>query len=189
LPLQHINDGVLRRMARRVSRHDTLQLIDRLRTGIANLTLRTTFITGFPGETDAAFDELAAFVRRQRFERMGVFSYSREENTPADRLGGHVPEATREERRQALMEIQQRIAFAANEAQIGQRKTVLVDRPVPDAPGAWIARSAADAPDIDGLVFLTENDQHKLSPGAMTECEIVTFQEYDLIAVATGTPW
>ncbi|MHB0960455.1 MAG: 30S ribosomal protein S12 methylthiotransferase RimO [Pirellulaceae bacterium] len=189
LPLQHINDRMLRRMARRVTREQTRSLLDQLRRQIPELALRTTFITGFPGETDAAFMELCDFVQQQRFERVGVFPYSYEDNTPSAALDDHLPMEVREERRARLMEIQQAIVIARGQGLVGQNLQVLIDRPVPDEQGVWIGRSRADAPDVDGLVFVTESDEAPLSAGTMTRCEIVASQQYDLIGVATGQPW
>lgn len=189
LPLQHINDRMLRRMSRRVSRADTERLLADLRNGIPGLTLRTTFITGFPGETDAEFAELAAFVRQQRFERLGVFTYSYESDTPSARLDGHLPESVRQSRRAELMQIQQEIVSRHNRQQIGQIRPVIVDRPVPDEQQAWLARCTSDAPDVDALVFLTQNEDFPLRAGDMTMCEIVAAQQYDLVAAATGRPW
>src|SRR5438132_11251134 len=119
LPLQHINDHVLRRMQRRVNRQATEGLLTKLRQALPQLTLRTTFIVGFPGETDAEFEELLAFVQAQRFERAGVFSYSLEPGTPAARLEDHWPEETKLERRNRLMEAQQQSAFDWSQRQIG----------------------------------------------------------------------
>jgi ribosomal protein S12 methylthiotransferase len=181
MPLQHINDRMLRRMQRRVNRHDTEELLAKLRSRIPNLVLRTTLITGFPGETDAEFAELAEFVREQRFERLGVFTYSFEPDTPAARLPDHLPEAVKNERRDELMALQQEVAFRWNDAQIGRRLDVLVDAAVPDENNAWVGRSYADAPDVDGVVYVTGE---RLSLGALVRCEIVARSDYDLIAVA-----
>ncbi len=189
LPLQHINDQMLRRMSRRVTRAQTLQLLERLRSGIPDLTLRTTLITGFPGESEEAFEQLAQFVYEQRFERLGVFTYSYEENTPSAALEGHLPEEIKQQRRAHLMEIQQPITADQNRAQVGRTRPVLIDREVPDQPGVWIGRTAGDAPDIDGLVFVTQADSVQLHSGAMATCEIVAAQQYDLIAVAAEEPW
>jgi ribosomal protein S12 methylthiotransferase len=185
MPLQHINDRMLRRMQRRVNRHETEQLLATLRFGIPNLVMRTTFITGFPGETDADFDELVAFVREQRFERLGVFTYSFEADTPAARLPGHLPEEVKAGRRDRLMEAQQEIAFSWNDAQIGRRLDVLVDSAVPEEKNAWVGRSYADAPDVDGVVYVTGAG---LSAGAIVSCEIVARSGYDLVGVAGGDP-
>ncbi len=189
LPLQHINDRMLRRMARRVTRAQTQSLLEQLRRGIPHLTLRTTFITGFPGETDREFEELADFVRAERFERLGVFTYSPEEQTPAVQLADPVPPAVRQARRDRLMEIQQQIVTQHQQQQVGQTCEVIIDRPVPDADRAWIGRTPGDAPDVDGLVFVTEGGEQPLRAGAITRCEIVAAQSYDLIGVGVGQPW
>ena len=181
VPLQHINDEMLRRMARRVTRAETESLLQSLRQGIPNLTIRTTLITGFPGETEAAFEELAEFVRQQRFERLGVFPYSFEDNTPSAKLPEHLPQEVRDQRRNHLMEIQQAIVVDHQQAVVGQRRHVLIDGPVPGEKGVWIGRTRSDAPDVDGLVFVTEAPQQPLAPGHLIECEIVAAQGYDLI--------
>jgi ribosomal protein S12 methylthiotransferase len=187
IPLQHASDAMLRRMARRVTRSQTEELLGRLRSRIKGLSLRTTFITGFPGETDADFAELVEFVRQQRFERMGVFTYSLEPDTPAANLPDHVPAEVMEARREELMRVQQEICFAALAQQVGRTLDVILDQPVPGERNVWIGRSPADAPDVDGLVFVT-GDQYKLRAGDIVPCEIVATQEYDLVAVATARP-
>ncbi len=179
MPLQHINDAVLRRMQRRVDRHTTEQLLDKLRRRIPELVLRTTFITGFPGETDEQFDELVEFVRQQRFERLGVFPYSHEPDTPAARLPDPLPEAVKQQRRNRLMEVQQPMAFAWNAAQVGRTREVLIDTPLAGEQNVWVGRSYADAPDIDGLVYVTGPD---LDVGDLVPCEVVTYKDYDLVA-------
>ncbi len=189
LPLQHIDDQLLRRMARRVTRHQTESLLDQLRKGIPDLVLRTTLITGFPGETAEAFEQLAQFVEQQRFERLGVFTYSLEETTPSAALPDHVPEEVKQQRRARLMEIQQEIMSQYNRQQVGKTVQVLIDREVPDEAGVWIGRTQGDAPDIDSLVFVSQSDATALRPGAMTRCEVVAAQQYDLVAVAVGQPW
>ncbi len=173
LPLQHVNDAVLKRMQRRVDRRTTEELLAKLRARIDHLVLRTTFIAGFPGETESQFDELVEFTRRERFERLGVFTYSLEPDTPAARLDGHLDEEVKAERRDRLMAVQQEIAFAWNEAQQGRRLEVLIDRAVPGEKNAWIGRSYADAPDVDGVVYVTGNG---LRPGKLVNCEIVATQ-------------
>ena len=188
LPLQHINDQMLRRMSRRVTRSETENLLQRLREGIPNLVLRTTLITGFPGESQEAFEELAEFVAQQRFQRLGVFTYSYEENTPSAALNDHLSEEVKQQRRAQLMAIQQEIISDLNRNEVGKSVTVLIDRPVPDENGVWIGRTSGDAPDVDGLVFVTQGE-HSLEPGLFTRCEIVAAQQYDLVGVATGRPW
>src|SRR5437879_2089725 len=149
LPLQHINNRMLRRMQRRIDRDGTEQLLQRLRSAIPDLTLRTTFIVGFPGETDAEFEELVEFVQETRFERLGVFPYSFEPGTPATRLDGHLSEEVKNERRDRLMTIQQQVAFDWSRRQVGRTIPAIIDGPDPEIPNHWLARGHADAPDID----------------------------------------
>jgi ribosomal protein S12 methylthiotransferase len=183
LPLQHISDRVLRRMQRRVDRRTTEDLLGRLRQRIPRLALRTTMIAGFPGETDAEFTELEAFVRGQHFERLGVFSYSYEPGTPATRLDGHLPDELKEARRERLMTVQQQLAFEWNASWVGRRTEVLIDCPVPGETTAWIGRTYADAPEIDAVVYVTGDG---LSPGEIVPCEIVATRDYDLIGAAVA---
>ena len=183
LPLQHINDTMLRRMQRRVNRADTESLLTKLRSRIKDLVMRTTFITGFPGETDEQFEELITFAEQQKFERLGVFTYSFEADTPAIRLPDHLPEEVKNDRRDRLMAVQQEIAFRWNEAQIGKPMDVLIDRAVEGEKDAWLGRGYTDAPDVDGVVYVTGK---KLKPGQIVPCEIVATSEYDLVAAAVG---
>ncbi len=183
MPLQHINDTMLRRMARRVTRQQTEEMLAKLRSRIPNLAIRTTFITGFPGETEEQFTELAGFVRDQKFERMGVFTYSLESDTPAANLPDHLPEDVKESRRGRLMAVQQEVAFEWTSAQVGKRIEVIIDQPVPNERNVWVGRSMADAPDVDAAVYVT-GGPHKLQPGRIVPCEVVTCQDYDLVAVA-----
>jgi ribosomal protein S12 methylthiotransferase len=185
MPLQHASDRMLKRMQRRVNRRETETLLERLRGSIPGLVMRTTFITGFPGETDADFEELVDFVREHRFERLGVFTYSFEPDTPAARLTDHLPEEVKNERRDRLMEVQQEIAFQWNDAQIGRRLDIVIDASVPEEKNAWVGRSYADAPDVDGVVYVTGE---RIKAGDIVPCEIVARSDYDLAAVAVGTP-
>jgi ribosomal protein S12 methylthiotransferase len=186
MPLQHANDMMLRRMQRRVTRGETEILLGKLRSAIPNLVMRTTFITGFPGETDEQFADMVDFVRQHRFERLGVFTYSYEPDTPAARLPDHVPDEVKLARQAELMRVQQEIAFEWNARQIGRQVDVLLDAPVPGERNAFIGRSYADAPDVDGVVYVTGR---KLRPGQIVPCEIVASQEYDLVAAACGKPF
>lgn len=188
IPLQHASDAMLKRMSRRVNRADTERLLDKMRAKIDNLILRTTFITGFPGETDADFAELVDFVNRQQFERLGVFTYSFEPDTPAARLPDHVEEAVKEERREALMHVQQAIAFERNASLVGRTLDFVIDAPLEDQPGVWLGRSFADAPDVDGISFISETGEHGLATGQMVACEVVASQGYDLVAVPVAEP-
>jgi ribosomal protein S12 methylthiotransferase len=183
MPLQHGDDTMLRRMSRRVGRSDTEQLIRRMRERIPNLVLRTTFITGFPGETEEQFQNMVEFVREHRFERMGVFTYSFEADTPSAKLPDHIPEEIKEDRRARLMEVQQELSFAYNRQQVGKTIDVIIDQAHPEQPGVWVGRSTADAPDVDGLVFVTETDQ-PLAVGCIVTCEVVDYVDYDLVAAA-----
>jgi ribosomal protein S12 methylthiotransferase len=183
LPLQHINDTMLRRMQRRVNRADTETLLAAFRSRIPDLVLRTTFITGFPGETDEQFAELVEFAQQQKFQRLGVFTYSYEEGTPAVRLPDHLPEDVKNSRREQLMAVQQQIAFDWNQSQIGRRLDVLIDRALPEEKNTWLGRSYADAPDVDGVIYVTGK---RIKPGQIVPCEIVATAEYDLVAAAVG---
>jgi ribosomal protein S12 methylthiotransferase len=185
MPLQHINDTMLKRMQRRVNRADTETLLRKLRTAIPNLVMRTTFIAGFPGETNEQFAELVEFVAEQKFERAGVFTYSLEPDTPAAKLPDHAPTEVMEVRREQLMAVQQEIAFEWNAQQIGRQLDVLLDARVPGERDVWIGRSYADAPDVDGLVYVT--GKH-LAAGQIVPCEIVASREYDLVAAPCGDP-
>ena len=186
MPLQHINDTMLKRMARRVTRDKTHELVTKLREGIPNLVMRTTMITGFPGETDEQFDELEAFVAEMRFERVGVFTYSIEPDTPAAKLPDHLPERIKKERRNRLMAVQQQNAFAWCEERIGTRMDVLIDKVVDEANNAWLGRSYADAPDVDATVFVTGEKDKPMKAGDLVDCEIVSSKNYDLVAAAIG---
>jgi ribosomal protein S12 methylthiotransferase len=187
MPLQHADNVMLRRMSRRVNLEQTEQQILLMRKIIPDLVLRTTFITGFPGETDEQFNTLVDFTNRHHFERMGVFTYSFEPDTPAAKMDGHLDDETKNARRDALMAVQQQIMFEYNQKQVGQSIDVIIDQPVPGTPGAWIGRSSGDAPDVDSVVFVTETE-HPISTGNIVECEVVTFKDYDLVAIATGVP-
>lgn len=187
MPLQHADNTMLKRMSRRVNRRDTETTITRMRELIPGLTLRTTFITGFPGETDEQFDTLVDFVSEFKFERMGVFTYSFEPDTPAASLPDHLDEATKNARREKLMEVQKQISLDFNQSQVGKTIDVIIDAPVNEQPGAWVGRASFDAPDVDGCVFVTETD-YPLATGQIVPVEVVHAQSYDLVGVATGPP-
>jgi ribosomal protein S12 methylthiotransferase len=184
MPLQHINDRMLRRMQRRVTRASTEELLARLRQTLPDLTLRTTFIVGFPGETEAEFEELAAFVRDTRFERCGVFPYSLEPDTPAARLPDHLPDEVKQERRDRLMAVQQEVAFGWSARQVGREIEVIVDGPDPEFANHVLARGVADTPDIDGLVRVKGKN---LRPGDLVRAKVTAADGYDLAARAVGT--
>ncbi len=181
MPLQHINDRVLKRMQRRVNRAETEALLGRLRAAIPGLAMRTTFIVGFPGETDAEFEELLAFVQASRFERAGAFPYSFEPGTPATRLDGHLPDEVKQERRDRLMATQQEVAFDWGRRQVGREMAVIIDGPDPEVPNHALARSEADAPEIDGLVRVKGKN---LRSGDIVRVKVTAADGYDLAARA-----
>ncbi len=178
MPLQHINSQVLKRMQRRVNREKTIELVHKLRERVPNLVLRTTFITGFPGETDAQFEELKDFVRETRFEKMGTFTYSLEPDTPAVKLDGHLPEEVKEARRDELMDLQQDIAFEHARSLIGYELDAIIDGQIDDT--TWSGRIYADAPEIDANVYIAGES---IQPGEMIPVEITGSDDYDLLAV------
>ena len=179
MPLQHISSPVLKRMQRRVNAEQTRELVGKLRDRVPNLVLRTTFIAGFPGETDQQFEELRDFIVDTRFERMGVFTYSEEPGTPAMKLDGHLPDDVKTIRRDELMAVQQQIAFEHAESLVGYELDVLIDGDAGD--GVWVGRSFADAPEIDSNVYVSGEN---LQPGTMVPVEILRRDDYDLIGEA-----
>ena len=182
MPLQHISSKVLKRMQRRVNRDKTVELVRKLRDRVPNLVLRTTFIVGFPGETDEQFEELNQFVKETRFERMGVFPYSIEPGTPAVKLDGHLSDDVKQARQQTLMATQQDIAFAWGESMVDYELDCLIDSPT-DNPNIWIGRTYADAPEIDGVVYVQGEN---LEVGAMVPVTILEAREYDLFGVLSS---
>ena len=150
IPLQHASDAMLKRMSRKTTRALQDEILGSLRESIESLVLRTTMITGFPGETEEDFQQLVDFVEQQRFEHLGVFTYSVEEDTPAAKLPNRVSAAVAQRRMQELMATQQSIAFDWNEGRVGTTEDVIIDAALPEQEGVWIGRTKAEAPDIDG---------------------------------------
>ncbi len=181
MPLQHASDTMLKRMARKTTRASQEEILGRLRERIDGLAMRTTMITGFPGETDEDFAELVDFVQQQRFEHLGVFTYSVEEDTPAAKLPNRVPTKVMQRRHDRLMAVQQAIAFEWTAQRVGTTEKVLIDAPLPDQPGVFIGRSRWEAPEIDGMIYVSgfESDPEI---GTMVDCEIVAADGYDLVA-------
>lgn len=177
MPIQHISDSVLRRMGRKTGREEIETTLRKLRAAHPDFSVRTTLITGFPGETKEEFEELLAFVAEQKFERLGVFPYSREEGTPAFRLPDQIPQEIRERRAERIMALQQDIHFDRNDTLVGRKLTVLIDT---ETEGGFIARTAADAPEVDGTVFLRTD--RILSPGTFHTVHVTESAGYDLIA-------
>jgi ribosomal protein S12 methylthiotransferase len=206
IPLQHIHDNMLERMRRETSREYIVDLLGRIRAGIPGIALRTTFIVGFPGETDEYFETLLEFIRVARFERLGVFMYSKEEGTRAGNMAGQVPDKIKKQRRERAMAAQHEVAVAVAESCVGRELKVLVEK---EASGAelknariqsWehglirgedqqanrlrgrylVARGEADAPDIDGRVYV----RGQLPIGEFARVKVVGHTDYDLIAEA-----
>lgn len=178
LPIQHGSDPVLKRMGRRTTSAQLKEVIGKLRSAIPDICLRTSLITGFPGETEEDHEILMDFVDELEFDRLGVFPYSREEDTPAARMEDQIAEEVKEERRAALMELQQEIAFEKAEAMVGKSLTVMIEGWL-EEEGVYVARSYKDAPNVDGLVFV--HSEEKLMSGAFVTVEITASHDYDLI--------
>jgi ribosomal protein S12 methylthiotransferase len=176
MPLQHISDRMLEAMQRETDGNYIRDLIRRIRTGIPGIALRTTFIVGFPGETEADVDELGDFIEETRFERLGVFRYSREEGTRAAKLPGQIPAKEKERRWRRLMALQQGVAAAVSRESVGRILPVLVEEP-------GVARGEADAPDIDGRVYVPR----ELPVGEFTRVAITGCDAYDLSALPGGS--
>lgn len=178
IPIQHASDGILRRMGRRTNQAQLREMIARLRREIPDIALRTTLISGFPGETREDHEELMAFVDEMEFERLGVFAYSAEEDTPAYSFPDQVPQEVKEERRDEIMQLQQEIAFEKSEAMVGRVLTVLIEGKVVDEP-AYVGRTYMDAPGVDGLIFV--NADVELMSGDFVRVRVTGSAEYDLI--------
>jgi ribosomal protein S12 methylthiotransferase len=181
LPLQHAADDVLRRMKRPGTGKNYETLLSRIRERVPGVSLRTTFIVGFPGETESQFSELCAFIRNVGFDHVGVFTYSHEEGTTAYDLPDDVPAATKKKRRNALMAEQKRIVAREQKRRIGSQVQVMVDGPSPEHELVWRGRLAGQAPEIDPVVYFTDANPEALRPGALLQAEIVGSREYDLV--------
>jgi len=181
LPLQHASDDVLRRMKRPGTGKGYEKLLARIRERVPGVSLRTTFIVGFPGETAAEFEELRTFIQRIGFDHVGVFTYSHEEGTTAHDLADDVPAATKRKRRNALMADQKRIVARAQKVRVGAQVQVMVDGPSPEHELVWRGRLAGQAPEIDPVVYFTDANPDALRPGALLRAEIVGAREYDLV--------
>ena len=178
LPLQHISDKILRRMNRPIEKSKVISLINKLRDRIPNLTLRTTFIVGFPGETDKDFEELLSFVKEFRFERLGAFIFSREEGTPAYDFPRQIPMRIKKERLKKLMLTQQSISKEINSSYVGKEVEVLVDEIQSGEPKIAIGRTKEDAPEIDGKVVIRGD---KIQVGKFIKVKVTEASEYDLV--------
>jgi len=181
LPLQHAADGVLKRMKRPGTRASYEKLLDRIRTRVPGVTLRTTFIVGFPGETAEDYAELESFVKAIEFDHVGVFTYSHEEGTSAHSLADDVPASLKRKRQAGVMRLQKQVLRRAHRGRLGQQVTVLVDGPAAEHDLVLRGRLEGQAPEIDPLVYLTDCDPSAFSPGQFVEGEIVASRGYDLV--------
>ena len=178
MPIQHVNNEILKRMGRKTTREDLTKIIRHLRQEIPDIALRTTLICGFPGETSEAHEELMYFLNEMEFDRLGAFTYSQEEDTPAAEFPDQISEEVKSDWQAEVMELQQEIIFDKNEALIGSEVWVMIEGRV-DGENAYVGRTYRDAPDIDGYVFL--NTDEELMSGAFVRARITGALDYDLI--------
>ena len=178
IPIQHASDNILRRMGRQTDQVGIRRIVEKLRREIPDIALRTTMISGFPGETKEDHEELLTFVNELEFERLGVFAYSAEEDTPAAGFADQVPEEIKELRREQIMELQQEIAFEKSEAMVGRILEVMIEGKVADEP-AYVARTYMDAPGVDGYLFV--NSEELFMSGDFVRVRVTGAAEYDLI--------
>ena len=183
LPIQHSNDQILRRMGRRTSEADLRKIIRKLRDEVPDIILRTTLICGFPGESEEQFEDLCRFINEMEFDRLGVFTYSQEEGTPAALMDGQIDEETKLTRRDELMELQQEISADLNERMKGREIDVLIEGYVPNE-NVYIGRGYGDAPDVDGFIFVSSEEN--LETGDFVRVKITGASEYDLIGEQTA---
>lgn len=178
LPIQHASDPVLKRMGRRTTKAELVEIIEKLRSEIPDIILRTTLITGFPGETEEDHQELMDFVDQMEFDRLGVFTYSQEEDTPAASMEGQIPEELKEERKDQLMELQQEISLEKGQQRVGQVVSVMIEGQI-SGESAYIGRTYGDAPKVDGYIFVQTGEL--LVTGDFVNVRIIGALEYDLI--------
>ncbi len=179
IPLQHASEAVLKRMKRPTGKGNLMGMVERIRERVPRASIRTSFIVGFPGETEADFEELLEFVREARFDNVGAFSYSEEEATAAFDLPGRVPARIKERRRRRLMALQKRVSARLNSQKVGTRAEVLVEGPHPESDLLLKGRLASQAPEIDGSVIIGDG---VAEPGRFVTCEITEAHPYDLVA-------
>jgi ribosomal protein S12 methylthiotransferase len=182
LPIQHIDDTILHSMNRKISGKQIKELLIKLRNRIPGVTIRTSLIVGYPGETVKQFQNLLCFVQEAEFDRLGVFAYSREENTAAYNLRSQLSEKVKQKRADQIMLVQQNMVKQNNMRMLGKRVPILLDTVYKDMRNMFIGRTQAHAPDIDGVVYVNNKTKRKLKPGELVRGHIVGIQEYDLIA-------
>ena len=181
IPLQHGDDEVLKRMNRKITVEEIKTLIQKLRSRIPDITLRSTFIVGFPGETEEQYHNLLNFLEEMQLDCVGAFPYSREEGTPADKMDGHLEDDEKEKRAENLMDLQYDTMYRKHEQAIGQRRLVKVDELSPDIPGLLLCRSQGEAPDVDPWILVFEEEDHDYQPGDYFTVEITGLDEYDFV--------
>ena len=186
MAVEHADDEVLRRMNRGITQERLRERIETLRARIPEITLRTSVIVGFPGETEASFENLLAFLRTIQFERLGAFTYSPEEGSASFRFPDHVPDAVKRERFDRLMRVQQEIAAEVNARWVGRTCEAVIDEADPSEPGQYVGRTSADCPDVDGVVYI--NSTRPLAPGDFVPIRITDSYEYDLVGTVTEAP-
>jgi ribosomal protein S12 methylthiotransferase len=177
MPIQHCNDDILRRMGRKTTKQELTARINHLRERIPDITLRTTLICGFPGETQEAHEELMQFVNDMEFDRLGAFNYSPEEGTPAIDFPDQVSEEQKDIWREDVMELQEEVSFDKNEDMVGRELLVFIEGKVADE-NAYIGRTYRDAPNVDGYIFI--NTDEELMTGDMVKVRVTGAYEYDL---------
>ena len=177
MPIQHSSDAILKRMGRRTSRGELETVIGKLRRSIPDITLRTTLITGFPGETESDHADLKSFIQKMEFDRLGVFTYSPEEGTPAERMEGQITEELKSSRRDELMLLQQHVSAKKTAAMVGRTLEVLVEGRIPEE-GVYVGRTYRDAPEVDGYIFL--NAEEEIISGDFVTVKVTGADEYDL---------
>src|SRR5690606_7734378 len=184
IPLQHISDNILKSMRRGTTQAKTTQLLKDFRAAVPGMAIRTTLIVGYPGETQEDFEKLRDWVAQMRFERLGCFTYSHEENTHAHQLEDDVPEAVKQERANESMEIQPQISWELNQSKIGQRLRCIIDR---KEGTHFVGRTEFDSPDVDNEVLIDARE-HYVRIGEFVEVEIIGASDFDLMAVPLGQP-
>ena len=181
MPIQHADDRVLHQMGRRTNQKQIRDIVRKLRTAMPDIAIRTTFISGFPSETEDEHAENCRFIREMQFDRVGIFTYSREEGTAAAVMSDQIPETVKESRRKELYEMQQEVVFSRNETLIGSEEDVLIEGALTDDPGVYAGRSYRDAPQVDGLVFV--QSEEPLQSGDIIPVRITGASGYDLTGV------
>lgn len=178
MPIQHGTNSILKRMGRWTNKQEIIQIVEKLRREIPDICLRTTLISGFPGETQEEHEELLEFVKQMKFDRLGVFPYSAEENTPASEFPNQIPDQVKNARRDEVMQVQQKIAFEAAKDMLYRKVEVLIEGKLPEE-NVFIGRTYRDAPNVDGYIFV--NSSHELISGEMVTVQVTDAKEYDLI--------